>query len=218
VIVVRVLGALVLGAAVLVAPAPAMAAQTGPAYECSSAAYQDDWRLGPANLPVLGVIGAELRGYQRTGGEPATQFLGTYYDDGWSYPPQDGYQLDLGGQPIKAVVTLHEHTGIDRYGSEFGGFLAPAGSAYRARSIPPSNLNGPDAFCDYYAYLVLRPFQVEAGPVAAWFGQPGGGTQYELDGSLVPGAPEDVDVRWLVQNDYLQRVRGVPGCGGLASC
>ena len=29
-------------------------------------------------------------------------------------------------------------------------------------------------------YMVLRPFEVDAGPVAPWFNQPGGGMQYDL--------------------------------------
>jgi hypothetical protein len=54
---------------------------------------------------------------------------------------------------------------------------------------------------------VLRPFPVQAGPVAAWFGQPGGGTQYQLDGALIAGAPGSINVQWLVDNGYLDRVR-----------
>jgi hypothetical protein len=96
---------------------------------------------------------------------------------------------------------------IDRYGSEFGGFLAPAGLPYTMRSIPPSNLVGiPAAACNYHLYEVLRPFDVYSGPIAAWFFQLGGGLQYQLNGLLVPGAPTRLTVMWLVDNGYLGRL------------
>jgi hypothetical protein len=53
---------------------------------------------------------------------------------------------------------------------------------------------------------VLKDFTVDAGPVAPWFAQPGYGLQYQLNSSLVPGAPASVNVTWLVNNGYLARV------------
>jgi len=193
---------------VLVAPVPA--AQATSLTECSAALYAGDQRLGPAELPVAGRVGVQLLGYSRTGYEPVEEFLDTYYDSdagSWRYPPADGYVLQPDGQPVKWTQTLSRGQRIDRYGSEFGGFLAPAGLPYTMRSIPPSNLVGvPAAGCNYHLYQVLRPFDVRSGPIAAWFFQFGGGLQYQLDGQLVPGAPARLTVMWLVDNGYLGRV------------
>ena len=47
---------------------------------------------------------------------------------------------------------------------------------------------------------------MDAGPIAPWFFQHGGGLQYQLDGALVPGAPARMNVMWLIDNGYLQRL------------
>jgi hypothetical protein len=182
--------------------------------DCSATYFRSDPRLGPDHLPLFGVVGLETLGYVRTGGEPATTFLGTYYDPsanggsgGWLYPPDNGYVLRQDGSPIEYHRTLSTGQDIDRFGSEYGAFLAPEGLPYAARSIPPQSLvSTPAAGCNYHDYRVLRPFTVDAGPIAAWFAQPGGGLQYQLDGSLVPGAPAALNVMWLVANGYLSRL------------
>ena len=80
--------------------------------------------------------------------------------------------------------------------------------SYATRSIPPQNLDAtPPAARNYHDYRVIRPLTVDAGPIAPWFAQPGGGLQYQLDATLVPGAPSPLDVMWLVTNRYLARVR-----------
>lgn len=192
---------------VLVPPAQAAPA---PLTGCSAELYAGDARLGPARLPRLGDVGAQLVGYSRTGRRPAEVFLNRYYDSAagsWRYPPADGYALGPDGKPVRWVDTLVPGRRIDRYGSEYGGFLAPAGLPYTTRSIPPSNLVGtPAAGCNYHLYEVLRPFAVQAGPIAPWFFQLGGGMQYQLTGALVPGAPARLSVLWLVDNGYLGRV------------
>ena len=203
-----VLGAVVM--AVALAAAPASAAPRS-LTECSAAFYHGDSRLGPEQLPVAGSVGLQLVGYQRTGYLPEQQFLDMYYDSGtgsWRYPPLNGYVIGANGRPIEFQLTLFPGQRIDRYGSEYGGFLAPLGSPYAMRSIPPSSLDGnPPELCNYHVYFVNRPFTVDAGPIAPWFAQPGGGLQYQLDGSLVPGAPAQLNVMWLLDNGYLSRER-----------
>jgi hypothetical protein len=178
--------------------------------ECSAELYAGDSRLGPAELPTLGDVGVQLLGYSRTGHRPVDVFLDRYYDEeagGWRYPPDDGYAIGIDGEPVKWEQTLSRGWLIDRYGSEYGGFLAPAGLPYTTRSIPPSNLVGnPAAGCNYYRYQVLRPFDVWAGPIAPWFFQTGGGLQFQLSGAFVPGAPDRLNVLWLLDNGYLGRV------------
>jgi hypothetical protein len=182
--------------------------------ECSAAFFDGDPRLGPARLPVLGVVGIELTGYRRTGGLSPAAFLAQYYSPtanggsgGWIYPPDNGYVIGKNGQPVEWKEQLRPGRQIDRYGSEYGSFLAPAGSLYSERSIPPQSLDStPPATCNYHDYRVLKDFAVDAGPVAPWFAQPGLGLQYQLDASLIPGAPATVNVMWLINNGYLDRV------------
>ncbi|QMU76410.1 TNT domain-containing protein [Streptacidiphilus sp. PB12-B1b] len=181
---------------------------------CSAAFFDGDSRLGPQQLPVFGPVGAELFGYHRSGDLTDAQLLAQYYSPtanggapGWIYPPDNGYVIAGDGKPIETTQTLRPGQDIDRYGSEYGSFLAPAGLSYGARSIPPSSLDGtPAAGCNYHDYRVVKAFTVDAGPIAPWFGQPGHGWQYQLDGSLVPGAPAQLNVMWLVGNGYLDRV------------
>lgn len=177
---------------------------------CSAEFFDADRRLGPAELPVLGPVGRELLGYHRTGHQSPADFLAQFYDStagSWRYPPDNGYQLDPTGQPIEFTITLLPGQDIDRFGSEYGSFLAPEGLPYAARSIPPQSLDGnPAEGCNYRDYRVLRPFPVHAGPIAAWFDQPGGGLQYQLDAALLPGGPTALNVLWLVNNGYLARI------------
>ncbi|MER5640209.1 TNT domain-containing protein [Kitasatospora sp. NPDC002227] len=178
--------------------------------QCSAAFYQGDKRLGPEQLPSTGPVGRELWGYRRTGSLDQQQFLATYYDataGSWKYPPQNGYLLTPNGTPIELEQTLLPGQRIDRFGSEYGAFLAPEGLPYANRSIPPQSLDGtPAEGCNYHDYQVLKPFTVDAGPIAPWFGQPGYGWQYQLDATLLPGGPDRLNVLWLVDNGYLARI------------
>lgn len=188
---------------------PSAAVAAGPLTDCSAAFYQGDSRLGPAGLPILGRVGFELLGYHRSGDLTDSQLLSQYYNSAtgsWIYPPDNGY-LVIAGQPVEYHATLLPGQHIDRYGSEYGSFLAPEGLPYATRSIPPSSLDSvPAAGCNYHDYRVVKPFTVDAGPIAPWFGQPGLGLQYQLDASLIPGGPAQLNVMWLVDNGYLARL------------
>ena len=177
--------------------------------DCSSTFFAGDYRLGPDQLPVFGPAGFELLGYRRTGDLTEQQLFSQYYDStahSWIYPPDSGY-LIIAGRPVEIHLTLTPGQDIDRYGSEYGSFLAPEGLPYAMRAIPPQSLDStPAAICNYHDYRVLKPFAVDAGPIAPWFGQPGLGLQYQLDASLVPGGPTVLNVMWLVANGYLQRL------------
>ncbi|MEV7778350.1 TNT domain-containing protein [Kitasatospora sp. NPDC088351] len=195
-------------------PASAAAAGATPSNECSAADHHGDPRLGPEDLPTTGPVGRELIGYKRTGNLSEDKFLATYYSPtanngspGWIYPPANGYVTLPDGTPIEFELTLYPNQNIDRYGSEYGSFLAPEGLPYATRSIPPQSLDSnPAATCNYHDYKVLKPFKVHAGPIAPWFGQPGYGLQYQLDAALVPGGPARLNVLWLVDNGYLARI------------
>ncbi|MFJ8622548.1 TNT domain-containing protein [Kitasatospora sp. NPDC093550] len=209
---------LVAAAAALAPSLPAAAASPAPvaaaADQCSAAFFHDDARLGPQDLPRTGPVGRQLLGYQRTGGASDRDFLARYYDaaanggkGGWIYPPADGYVTFPDGSPIEFDLTLYPNQNIDRYGSEYGAFLAPEGLPYANRAIPPQSLDGnPPAACNYHDYKVVKAFTVHAGPIAPWFNQPGWGLQYQLDAALVPGGPARLNVLWLVENGYLARI------------
>ena len=191
--------------------ANALSAQRTPFNQCSAAYYDADFRLGPQQLPSIGRVGEELLGYRRAGDLTDAQLLAKYYSPtanngspGWIYPPDNGYVIAPDSKPIEITQTLRTGADIDRYGSEYGSFLAPAGLSYTSRSIPPSSLDSnPAASCNYHDYRVEKPFKVDAGPIAPWFGQRGYGWQYQLDGAVVPGAPAALNVLWLVGNGYL---------------
>ncbi|MFF5511959.1 TNT domain-containing protein [[Kitasatospora] papulosa] len=152
--------------------------------------YLDDWRLGPQVLPRTGAIGAMLRDYHRTGPTSAYWFLGCYWqtnptsgESGWWYPDHDGFVLDRAGNPVKKNLTLRVGQLVDLFGSGRGNFLAPAGTPYAKRAIPPSNLvtYTTDYPNSYHLYRVTEAFTVEAGRIRPWFGQPGLGIQYKTD-------------------------------------
>ena len=89
------------------------------------------------------------------------------------WPPNRGFA----GEP--GAASLIPGTRVDRYGAEGGTFVAPVGTPFGARSLPESALNKP-----FNTYEVLKPIEVQAGPAAPWFGQRGGGMQYELPSSV----------------------------------
>lgn len=196
----------------LAAPSPAAAhphRKAPRADACSADFMMNDRRFGPRKLPSRGTLGAELAGYRRFGDMTASRFLVTFFQEAthtWRYPPEDGFLTDVNGVPEREAGMLFPGQAIDRFGSEYGAFVAPAGTPYGARSISPQSLEGsPAAACNYHAYRVRKGFRAWTGPAVPWFGQPGLGVQYELIGALVPDAPTKIDVLWLVNNGYLSR-------------
>jgi hypothetical protein len=102
------------------------------------------------------------------------------------WPPNRGFV----GEPVKEV--LGTGTRIDRYGFRGGTFASPEGTPYAARALAPGTASKP-----YEVYEVVKPIDVDSGIVAPWFGEAGGGFQYELPRS----------VEWLLDNGYLKVVR-----------
>jgi hypothetical protein len=63
---------------------------------------------------------------------------------------------------------------IDRYGGTASSrFFSPAGTPATARSLPPGT-----ASQSLRSFEVVKPFEVESGTVAPYFGEIGYGTQY----------------------------------------
>jgi hypothetical protein len=204
------------GAVVTVTPGTALAATGGSAITtCSNAFLDGDVRLGPAQLPTSGPVYPVVAGYRPLAGLSPQQFIATYWDPtasggkgGWRFPPANGFLLTRDGQPQEMPLSLAAGQRIDRFGSEFGAFLAPVNTPYASRALPPMSLDNFDvAFsCNYHLYKVLKAFKVETGPIAPGFGQRGLGRQYQLVSSLIPGSPSPLSVMWLLANGYLQRL------------
>lgn len=172
--------------------------------------YLNDWRLGPEELPSKRPIGPMLASYKRLGSLTPPEFLACYWNDstkGWWFPDQDGFAL-RGGVPVKKPVELEVGQKLDLFGSGFGSFLVPAGTSYDKRAVPPSNLDTSDAsyLFGYHLYAVTKAFTVDAGPIRAWFAQPGGGLQYKLNSQYIAGAPDNVKIPYLLENGYLQKL------------
>ena len=182
---------------------------------CSTAAFANNKLLGPKRLPNAGPVARLLRGWKRLAGFSPRGYLQRFYDrvaKSWRYPPQGGYQLTPLGVPVVGPVALIEGQLVDRFGSEGGTYLSPAGTPYGARGIPPESLNpfpGGQP-CNYYRYRVVKPFSVNSGPIAPALGQPGFGLQYVLSNTLFAGVTERVNVSYLLANGYVERVPFAP--------
>ncbi|MFC0849985.1 TNT domain-containing protein [Streptomyces noboritoensis] len=212
-------------ATVLFGAAPAQAAEPGRGTAASTGAasqpaapaacsgtYQGDERLGPQYLPKpwQDPVGPLVLGYHRTGHLSPTAFLATYWDPtggSWKYPPNDGFANRPDGSLDKRAVRLRVGEDLDRFGSEYGAFLAPAGASYARRALPPQSLITREAAypCAYHSYEVTKSFTVWEGRIAPWFEQRGGGEQIKLDPSFVdPGAGQKLNVKWLLDHGYLK--------------
>lgn len=89
------------------------------------------------------------------------------------WPPNRGFADEA------APATLVPGAKVDRYGGDEGTFVASAGTPFPERSLPSGYENKP-----LHTYEVRKPIDVSAGETAGWFGQPGGGMQFELQHSV----------------------------------
>lgn len=157
-----------------------------------------DPRLGPTVLPSCLPLTSFFSStkYRRFGGLCPGEFLAKWTQSAppgksgsYFYPYSDGFANDTTGTPISGHMTLVPGTLVDRFGSPFGTFVAPAGTPYDQRALPPSSLgfaaaNSSTVTFSYHVYEVQKPVVVVGGPVTPWFGQPGLGMQFELPTSV----------------------------------
>ncbi|KHN98351.1 uncharacterized protein MAM_03475 [Metarhizium album ARSEF 1941] len=175
-----------------------------------------DNRLGPVDLQnnkirQNAVVGPILRNYNPFPGTCPDEFLRAYGQGaGYKYPAQDGFDVDSHGKPVKKKMILAPRTILDRFGSDRGTFVAPYGTPYEQRSLPPENLATDPRFSDgtpynFHIYEVVKDLPVQAGPAAPWFGQVGHGTQYMLS----------MKVREAIRDGYLVETctPGMHACG-----
>lgn len=170
--------------------------------------YNADPLLGPALLPTASPVGPLLAGYGRFDGLTQSQFLQEYTNSNntrYVYPPADGFALDGDDQPIKTRQELLPGYRLDRFGNPGGQFLSPIGTPFSSRALPPANLITPEnaPLANYHVYCVVKPFDVDSGPIAPWFAQPGWGTQYKLNAAYLPEAGSTLTVTWLLRNGFL---------------
>ncbi|KXJ96242.1 hypothetical protein Micbo1qcDRAFT_201555 [Microdochium bolleyi] len=153
-------------------------------------------------------VSALLQGYeQRPGNITKEQFVERFCDrstgkDLWQYPnPSIGsFISDYTGTAIKFKITLGPGTLIDRFGGDDTRYFAPLGTPYAMRSLPPCVLGIPST---YSVYRVLQPLEVEAGPIAPGFLQPGLGTQYV---ALQKSDADKVSATTLMQAGVIEKL------------
>jgi Tuberculosis necrotizing toxin len=89
------------------------------------------------------------------------------------WPPNNGFA----GEP--APATLIPEAQVDRFGTANGSYVSPRGTPYIQRSLAPGTQYKP-----YNVYNVLKPIDVQVGPIAPAFGMPGLGTQFKLPSTV----------------------------------
>jgi hypothetical protein len=162
-----------------------------------------DPRLGPivlpAALPLAAIVG-DSSTYDPYGALCPGPYLAKYTNattGSFIYPPFDGFLLDTSGRPVLDNITLAVGTRLDRFGSEFGTYMSPEGVPYEQRSLPPTNLGTTDPAYpfNYHVYVVIKEFDVQAGPTAPWFEQTGLSLQFVVPDRVIN----------LINNGFLQR-------------
>jgi Tuberculosis necrotizing toxin len=100
---------------------------------------------------------------------------GKWVDDNGKilWPTNNGFS----GTPM--ITKLKAGAKFDRYGSSTGKFASPLGTPANQRSLSPGMVSKP-----LTKYEVIKPFDVQSGKIAPWFGESGGGVQYKFDKSV----------------------------------
>ena len=106
------------------------------------------------------------------------------------WPPKELYPDGALTEPVKRV--LEPGVLLDRYGTPKGNFVAPKGTPYEMRSLPPGAEKG-----EYHIYEVVKPVETWESVVAPWFGEVGLGTQYKFEKTI----------EQLVKEGYLREVK-----------
>lgn len=96
---------------------------------------------------------------------------------------QRAYQ-DLHGRLLNVglgglITNLAVGVPYDRFGGLDGLYFFGWGTPWEQRSLPPT-ANAPGA--QLVSFVALRPVEVQAEIVAPWFGQPGGGIRFHVEG------------------------------------
>ncbi|KAJ9661502.1 hypothetical protein H2198_001882 [Neophaeococcomyces mojaviensis] len=198
----------------------------------------NDRRLGPQIFPWQFPLLSFVSNYERFGQKTPKQFLAEYWDPtkkdkngivvgGWMYggenddgflripDPKNGVNATkLFASPMTLPVGLK----VDRFGSEYGTFIAAADAPFAQRSLPPDALNTckdatkctPDEQAHpqaYHIYTVIKELPVCGGPAAPWFEQPGLGTQFDIKNAIPDKVKQNgkTTISDLIDAKYLQK-------------
>lgn len=99
-------------------------------------------------------------------------------------------------------ANLAAGTELGRFGSEYGGYMAPEGTPFAQLSLPPESATKP-----YLRYVVNDPtalppgWHIEQSQTAPWFHQAGGGTQFRI----VDEFGNTGSVEQLIRSGFLRR-------------
>ncbi|MFJ4657935.1 TNT domain-containing protein [Nocardia sp. NPDC088792] len=138
-------------------------------------------------------------------GEKLTEaeFAAKYGTKGsWRYPSEGTGEYAVAG--TIRIVDLPPGTRVDRYGYPGGGWLAPEGTPYAQRALPPDTLHNKKPLLGYETTGNPLPsgWRIEQSDVAPWFGEPGRGIQYRI----LNEEGETGTVDELIQAKYLKAV------------
>ncbi|MBX7448553.1 glycohydrolase toxin TNT-related protein [Mycolicibacterium sp. 3033] len=139
------------------------------------------------------------------------QFDQQFVDDrGWFRYPDDtdpakpyaipGTVRELDGELLQTQL---DGARLDRIGHPGGAWLAPEGTPYGERALPPDSLQKP-----YHIYVVRAEnplpagWTIEQSKATPWFGQSGGGLQYRV---LAPTG-ESGSIEELLDSGFLSEV------------
>lgn len=125
-------------------------------------------------------------------GEPGARQIGLKT---W-YPPNNGGV----GEPV--VTRLPNGMPLDRYGGEKGSFMSAAGDSFEERALPDAPPGAPNQYTSA-AGLDGEGLMAEQSPIAPWFDQPGGGTQYRIVDPATGGGRYSVES--AIRDGYLTR-------------
>ncbi|MEU3497410.1 TNT domain-containing protein [Kitasatospora cineracea] len=104
-----------------------------------------------------------------------------------------------GTEPVATLLR-----GYQRFGALKGGYLSDPGTPFAQRSLTPDALNPDKDGKPHHCLNVLKPFDVQRGHTAAFYGMPGGGIQEWLDKKLKPeGLEGDSKIDNLIAKGYL---------------
>lgn len=150
--------------------------------------YEDEGiDYGSLDKEVRGVTKAEFIGSVTDwGNEPVVPHFSftLWEDEEWwgletvisSMSLNDGW-APAWGFASRSQTTLAPGTRLDRYGSEYGMYLAKAGASFGGRSLPETHQSRP-----FHVYEVARPLNIWCGPAIPWYGAPGMEEQFMVKG------------------------------------
>ncbi|MEP6478868.1 MAG: TNT domain-containing protein [Rhodoglobus sp.] len=159
--------------------------------------YGNAWELGRASTPdearelVLGYVARPLPPVTPMTQEALDEIVGRV-----SRHYFDVRDRATAAGPGGIVIDLPADLAVDRLGALDGIQLYPIDTPFELRSLPPHVLR-PES--DRHRFLTAAPLRVGAAITPPWFGRPGGGLRFTLQGA-------GIGIRDLVVSGQLKRI------------